>query len=51
MLQELCKLAYSECFRAPDCETFKLEDFNKAVQNAVTPYSKKSLFQFTDIDA
>lgn len=48
MLEELCELANCGNFKPPDCETFKLEDFHSALQNSLKPFSKKSLFQFTD---
>ena len=45
MLEDLCDLMSEGKFQSPDCEVFELEDYQKAIENSVKPYSKKSLLQ------
>jgi hypothetical protein len=44
MLEDLCEMAKSGVLTTPDCETFQLNDYEAALKNAVSSFTKKSLF-------
>ncbi len=44
MLEDLCEMAKSGDFTTPDFETFQLNDYESALQNSVSSFTKKSLF-------
>ena len=47
MLEELCELASSGSLKPPECETFTLQEFESALENSRTAFSRKSLIQFS----
>ncbi|CAB4017226.1 enoyl-[acyl-carrier- ] reductase, mitochondrial isoform X1 [Paramuricea clavata] len=44
MLEDLCEMAKCGDFTTPDCETFQLNDYENALLNSVSSFTKKSLF-------
>lgn len=45
MLLDLCQMATKfKNFTTPDCETFQLNNFESALHNSVSSFTKKSLF-------